>query len=99
MSKVILYFLKKKINFDLKFYLKLDYLADIKSEKFYYAENIERTLDNNSPLSFSKIRDAIRSTSSEKYEMDVFNEQNKKVGIKKKKYHVPGKNYFYKIII
>ena len=52
--------------------------------------DIERTLDPNSPLSFSKIRDVIRSTSSEKYEMDVFDENGKKVGSRNKKYHVPG---------
>jgi hypothetical protein len=74
------------------YFIKLDYLYQTNSHKFFYAENIERTFDKNSSLSFSKIKDAVRSTSTTKTEFDVYDEDGVLVGQKYKYDHIPGRS-------
>ena len=62
----------------------------METHNFLYVDNVERTFDKISPLSFGKIQDAIRCTSGKTYEYSVFNERGRYVGDKKKYIHNPG---------
>ena len=99
MLRVFINFYKIILNirFDLCF-IKLDYLYQTKSHKFLYAENIEGTFDKNSSLSFSRIKDAVRSTSTTKTEFDVYDEDGVLVGQKHKYDHIPGRSLILKKI-
>ncbi len=70
-----------------------------KSQKFFYAENIERKFDKNSSLSFSRIKYAVRSTSTTKTEFDVCDEDGVLVGQKYKYDHIPGRSLIKKKLI
>jgi len=77
-------------DFYYKYIFIPEYLSEMETHNFLYVDNVERTFDKISPLSFSKIQDAIRCTSGKKYEYSVFNERGRYVGDKKKYIHNPG---------
>jgi hypothetical protein len=68
----------------------------METHNFSYVDNVERSLDKNSPLSFSKLQDAIRCTSAKRVSYSVFNERGKEIGEKFKYIHNPGKNIYFK---
>ena len=63
---------------------------------FSYAENIERSFDKKTKLSFSNLNDAIRSSADIKHDIDVFDTGNSYVGSKAKYYHIPGNSSMLK---
>ena len=71
-------------------HLNLAFLYNIQPRTFLYAENIERSFDKLSNLSFSYLQDYTRSTSNQKYEYDVLDKKNLKVDSTEKYQHVPG---------
>jgi hypothetical protein len=54
----------------------------METHTFLYVDNVERSLDKNSPLSFSKLKDAISSTSTKKVSYGVLNERGREIGEK-----------------
>jgi hypothetical protein len=56
-------------DFYYKFIFIPEYLSEMETHNFLYVDNVERTFDKISPLSFSKIQDGIRCTSGKKYKI------------------------------
>ena len=57
--------------------------------KFDYAENIERSWDKTTKISFSNMKDFIRSTVDAKIEVLLANYGDAEI-VKTKRYHIPG---------
>ena len=78
----------------------IEYLDSRTTYSFPYAENIERSFDKVSSISFSYIKDYLRSMASYKSEMDVMNYKKEKIGTKNKYNHVPGEyKLFYSFVL
>jgi hypothetical protein len=58
-------------DFYYKFIFIPEHLSEMETHNFLYVDNLVRTFDNISPLSFGKIQDAFRCTSGKKYENSV----------------------------
>jgi hypothetical protein len=70
----------------------LGYLNTKTSSEFYHAENIERSLDKTSLLSFSNMNDYIRFSASIKIPTNVM-VKREIVGTKDKYDHFPSNNF------
>ena len=61
----------------------IEYLDSRTTYSFPYAENIERSFDKVSSISFSYLKDYLRSMASYKSEMDIMNYQKEIIGTNK----------------